>query len=544
MIKVLIADDEKKICQLIQALVNWDELGMKVIGFAHDGIEALEHIEKQNPDLVITDIRMPGKDGLEIIESARENNPDLEFIVISGYKHFEYAQTAIKLGVNDYLLKPIKKTELLGTLSKIEEKFKFKYNQIDRDEKIKLNLKNNVEKIRSAFFADYLLREEVFGYENFSIEYFNSKYHLNFNEGLFQTIIVNVDTFEEAFYKDGMHVLGSKVEAIIELYLNEECIDLKTYIDGRRSITVLNYEVAQKETIRKKIRDILADILVQSNIFENIEITISIGEAYKEIFCLRDSFKDAEEKSLQRIVQGRSKIIESGISEESQKRIDQILSNFNKNISGAVEILEETLIEESLKTFEAEIRAEENINGKQVFEIIQEAVAIFLMMLRKYQFNTESTKELQEKFLKELQGCFSYEQLFEKLNSLIKSISSEVLTEKKQLEIKPIREAKQYIQANYMNHISLEEVSSVVGFSPAYFSSMFKKESGQNFMEYISEVRMNKAKEFLKTTSWSISVICESVGYSDIKHFTQSFKKQTGLKPNEFRKLYSWAGTD
>lgn len=544
MIKVLIADDEKKICQLIQALVNWDELGMEIIGFAHDGIEALDKIENENPDLVITDIRMPGKDGLEIIESARENNPDLEFIVISGYKHFEYAQTAIRLGVNDYLLKPIKKTELWGTLGEIEKKFKFKYNQMDKDEKIKLNLKNSLEKIRSAFFADYLLREEVFGYENFSIKYFDSKYHLNFKEGLFQTIIVNVDALEDTFYKEGMHVLGSKVELIISLYLNEACIDFKTYIDGRRSITVLNYEVHQKEIIRKKIKDILADLLVQSNIFENIEITISIGEAYKDIFCLRDSFKDAEEKSLQRIVQGRGKIIDSGISEASQKLIDQILSKFNKNISGAVEILEETLIEESLKTFEEDIRAEENINGKQLFEVIQEAVAIFLMMLRKYQFNTESTKELQEKFLREMQGCFSYEQLFEKLNELIRSISSEVLTEKKQLEIKPIREAKQYIQENYMNHISLEEVSSVVGFSPAYFSSMFKKESGQNFMEYISEVRMNKAKEFLKTTSWSITVICESVGYSDIKHFTQSFKKQTGLKPNEFRKLYSWAGTD
>ena len=130
------------------------------------------------------------------------------------------------------------------------------------------------------------------------------------------------------------------------------------------------------------------------------------------------------------------------------------------------------------------------------------------------------------------------------MNFVVKDIFNEVMTEKKKVEVKPIRMAKKYIQTNYMRHISLEEVSSVVGFSPAYFSSMFKKESGQNFMEYISEVRMDRAKDFLKTTNWSVASICESVGYSDVKHFTQNFRKYTGLNPNEFRRFYAWAGED
>ncbi|EOR26989.1 two component AraC family transcriptional regulator, partial [Clostridium sartagoforme AAU1] len=114
-----------------------------------------------------------------------------------------------------------------------------------------------------------------------------------------------------------------------------------------------------------------------------------------------------------------------------------------------------------------------------------------------------------------------------------------IIEDKRQADTKPIRVAKEYIKQNYMKQISLEEVSSFVGFNSSYFSHLFKKESGKNFLEYLSETRMNKAKEFLKESNLSISVICERVGYCDIKHFTKSFKKIAGIKPNEYRKLYS-----
>ena len=112
LLKVIIADDEDKVCQLIYGLIDWESLGMEVIGIAHNGLEALEMVKTLEPDLMITDIRMPGYDGLELIERSKEISDTLEFIIISGFRHFEYAQHAIKYGVGDYLLKPIKKEEL------------------------------------------------------------------------------------------------------------------------------------------------------------------------------------------------------------------------------------------------------------------------------------------------------------------------------------------------------------------------------------------------------------------------------------------------
>ena len=121
MLKVIIADDERLICRLVQALADWESLGMEVAALAENGLEALELIKSREPDILITDIRMPGCDGLELIRSAKELMPDLEVVIISGYAHFEYAQKAMKYGAGYYLLKPIKQTELMETLEKIRE---------------------------------------------------------------------------------------------------------------------------------------------------------------------------------------------------------------------------------------------------------------------------------------------------------------------------------------------------------------------------------------------------------------------------------------
>ena len=112
MIKVLIADDEKKICRLIEMLCDWESLGMEIIGYVHNGPEAIEMISEKKPDILIVDIRMPGCDGIEVIRRAREMNLSMEVIIISGYADFAYAKAAITQGVSAYLLKPIKQNEL------------------------------------------------------------------------------------------------------------------------------------------------------------------------------------------------------------------------------------------------------------------------------------------------------------------------------------------------------------------------------------------------------------------------------------------------
>ncbi|MGB5824503.1 MAG: helix-turn-helix domain-containing protein [Proteocatella sp.] len=543
MIKVVVADDEKKICQLICALVDWNDFDMEVVGIAHDGVAVLEMVKNIKPDLVITDIRMPGYDGLQMIALAKIMHKDLEFLIISGYKHFEYAQTAIKLGVNDYLLKPIKKSELAETLKKVQEKYKTKTNQMTSDEQLQIRLKYNVEKIRTGFFSDFLFKyNSSYDSNDISVESVNENYHLHMQEGLFQIVIIQVDSNNSEFYDRGMEILVQKIDGITGKNLLKNCFDIELYIDYTRVIVAINYEDAKKETIRKNIKEIMDGLLIQKNIFDDVDITIAMGSTQNEIGNIQKSFADAEISVMQRLVNGPGKIFEDCPKAESQQFIDMLLADFSKEMSLAVEVMDEKMIEKSINNLEIRVKERGSITGKEVFKLVKESINIYFVILRNYKLNTDSAKLFQDKFNREADFCSCQDRLFLNMKTALQTTIREVMTEKKQLDIKPIRIAKQYIQNNYMNHLSLEEVSSMAGFSSAYFSSMFKKESGQNFVEYISEIRMNKAKELLKNTDLSITVICEKVGYSDIKHFTQSFKKYTGLKPNEFRKLYSWAG--
>ena len=124
MCRVIIADDEPKVLLLIRNLIQWEELGLELVATANDGISALDLIEELHPDIVITDIRMPGYDGIELIERAKALDSRIDFIIISGYRHFNYAQKAIRFGVEDYLLKPLKALEINQTLRKMTEKYK------------------------------------------------------------------------------------------------------------------------------------------------------------------------------------------------------------------------------------------------------------------------------------------------------------------------------------------------------------------------------------------------------------------------------------
>lgn len=158
MIKVLIADDELRICELIFRLVDWEAMGMSVIAVAHDGRETIKIIKNEMPDIVITDIRMPGYNGVDVIRIGKEYNPEIQFIIISGYSQFDYAQNAIHYGVSDYLLKPVKEEELTKALMRIK-------NRIDKNNQMFNQVRKawSLEQQNRQLYREQLITEIVGG---------------------------------------------------------------------------------------------------------------------------------------------------------------------------------------------------------------------------------------------------------------------------------------------------------------------------------------------------------------------------------------------
>ena len=229
--KVLIADDEIKVCRLIQHLVDWDALEMDIVGFANDGKTAYESICEKKPDIVITDIRMPVYDGLELIRRAKEVNPEINFIVISGYSQFEYAQQAIKYGVKDYLLKPLKKRELENSLTEIKES----HESLIKSTRIRNEMESIIEASREHIRENFLMKTLQNSATNplkadMSLEQLNEQYGCKFHKGFFTAVRVrpffskNSDKSagdSEEFVMNKIHqMVKEKLEIYCETYMS------------------------------------------------------------------------------------------------------------------------------------------------------------------------------------------------------------------------------------------------------------------------------------------------------------------------------------
>lgn len=538
MIKVVVADDEPKVCQLICGLVDWASLDMEVVGIAHNGVEALDMIQSMAPDLIITDIRMPGYDGLEMIERAKKLDDHIDFIIVSGYRHFEYAQSAIKFGVCDYLLKPIKKQALMETLEKMRQKYLQRTQKLSSAQQQKLVMQNDISKLRANFF-DNLISQKAENKKEIQINTLNKEYHFHLKPGCFQVFIIKMDCNYENFYQNSIHVLQDKAKQILQGLLKQECYDLEISFQVSRAYCMLNYPEENKTMIRRQLKAVFDDLFVQNSIFDSIQLTIGLGCMVEELSQLEQSLKSAEWAVYQRVIEGTGKFVESSKCTSNLSELGNFAGDINKTIESGVEILDDQFIEKEIDVLKNQLMQRKDLSGHAVFNLIIMAYSGYLMQLGNQQLLTNDMNKCYKEFVNRADLCTSVNQLFDVLKQEIRGSMEKIRRQKKQEVKKPIRQAKQYIQQNYAQPITLEEISGIVGFNASYFSALFKKESGQNFLEYLSEVRMNQAKELLKETKLSVAKICKQVGYSDLKHFTQSFKKLTGLKPNEFRKLYS-----
>jgi len=539
MIRVMIAEDEEKVCRLIIGLVKWEELEMEIVGVAHDGVEALEKIKVCNPDLMITDIRMPGCDGLELIRSAKTLKEDLEFIIISGYRQFEYAQNAIKYGVGDYLLKPIKQDDLLASLHKMRGRYMQRTEQFSREERLQIRRKLDIDKLRNNLFIELLMNKEAAS-ADLALEQVNENYHLSFQPGLFQIFAVKIDyKYGDDPSNHALELLEEKITELLNNLLKDHILEMWIYSFDSFTYSVINYKPEQKKTIREKLRAVVDEIMAREEVFGSFSLTVGAGTAVKDVGELKDSFEEAKYAVRQRLMIGTGKFIEAGAKLDESEESHALLAKLSKSMGAAIEVLDKEALLNCVTQLKEHLAASKSFDGDQIYTLAEQACAFYLLHLRNHQFAMNHSEQLMEDFRYYANRIGSFKQLFEYLTAVLSKSMDAVIEEQQQKETKPIRIAKQYINQHYMRTLTLEEVSQVAGFNPTYFSTLFKKVSNSNFVDYLTEVRMNRAKELLRETNLSIASICEQTGYHDLKHFTKTFKKITELKPNEYRKLYS-----
>ena len=227
MLKVVVADDEMRICRLICMLADWDALGMEVVATAGNGLEALEAVKQHQPDILITDIHMPGCSGLELIEQVKTLQPDMEIIIVSGYAYFDYAQSAVKHGVGEYLLKPIQQEELMASLRKLGQRCRDRRTSEENVQTLKEGFREQISKRQEQFVCD-LMNKQV---ENLSAPEIRKQYHLVWDEGDFVVFVLKMDYEPGIFTDASIEVILEKARYLLSNLLSPICDMLVMHFD-------------------------------------------------------------------------------------------------------------------------------------------------------------------------------------------------------------------------------------------------------------------------------------------------------------------------
>lgn len=535
MIKVLIADDELRICELIFRLIDWESLGMSVIAVAHDGRETIKIIKNEMPDIVITDIRMPGYNGVDVIRIGKEYNSDIQFIIISGYSQFDYAQNAIHYGVSDYLLKPVKAEELTKALLRIK-------NRIDKNNQMYSQVKKawTLEQQNRRLYREQLIMEIAHG-KGFDVltkdmNTLNEQYKYEFIPGFFTIVIVKADglNFEE---KTESSFLYEKIQQSLSFAFAPVMQEMQgTMLDNGTYIFLFNYENEYAE-IESQIHRLLNQMLLQKDVFKKLHLTIGLG---KRVNCLAEVGKSYETAYLaikDRILVGTDRIIEGKEKIVVQDYKDYFLHTV-RELENVVENLDDKRISDIIQEWGTALSKDKEINGYQIEQSAKALVNSYLLSMQKNNYTLDEDDNLLKDFMKSIENCISLGEIQELLSGTLEQSLSEYRHKRALSGSKPIRDAKEYIRNNLAGNLTIQEVSEYVGYSSAHFSVRFKQECGITFSDYVMESRIEKSKELLKNTRETIESIAAAVGYSDVKSFTKNFKKYTEVKPSQYRKIY------
>lgn len=524
---VLIADDEAKVCQLIQGLVPWETLGLSVVGTVHDGLSALERMRTNMPDILITDIRMPGLDGIQLIQQAKEIHPALRCVIISGYRHFDYAHNAIKFGVQDYLLKPLQKEELIRTLQKLMAQ--------PGQEKL---AEHDTSPLLEAFCADSISGK--LSAAEATQEYLRARYRLALPADLrYCALLAKADVEGVAVEDTARRIAAQK--------LADGCRAAFAPLTNRLYVALTDVGVAVLLEVAEDRLEALHDALYQlrdrmemmRDLFPTLRVSIGVGDAADTAAGVAESFRQAAHALDQRLTRAEGAVILYSPAPCRTFVLRDLLGpDLLHQLSAALQGMRVNTYRTLLQTCFHRLRRAVGEDLPALRTLLRELVRYHCEQLP-VSITLQEMEGMMAACSEGWHAAISLAQVERENAQRLAAHLASVDEALQQIEQLPVRKAKAYIREHYREPLTLEMVSDVAGFNPAYFSSLFKKETGERFLEYLAAVRIKAAKQLLTDSDLPVTAIVEETGYGDYKYFCKQFKKESGLSPQEYRKLYS-----
>lgn len=529
MYKIMIADDEGIVIEALKFIIEKNFGDTCMIQSAKTGRSVIELAENFRPDIAFMDIQMPGINGIEAMKEIRKENTSVIFIILSAFNQFDYAKEAINLDVMAYMNKPIEQTQIVDVLKRAMKKIDDEKARRSNDLKIKEKLEMVVPFIESGFIYSVLFQE------NFQEDTDNYKQLLSIEENSGFMMVIECGESEHGHMTN---TIGSSVRAQ-NFYPQLRSIVKESFGDSVVGTMMANKvivftpaeELPEEQEYEWRIRQIETAREMVRQLKKTIELSFRVGIGYiREMDTIGESYREA----LKALQYGTGSVAHA------------------KDLPLTVAYDEDYPIETENRLFETVSRGEVEESAREAQRFFDWMAATYPDMdtdirLKTLEFVLWAEKLVYQnggktyhfssrhEYLQAVNTAGSYEELKQWMVEKITAASRSIAVSKEESNLGIIEKAKAYIRENYGKDICLDDVSRQVNISPYYFSKLFKAETGTNFIEYLTDIRIEKAKEMLSDKNYSMKEICAAIGYSDPNYFSRTFKKNVGVTPTDYR---------
>ena len=541
MLKIFLAEDEVIVRETIKRMIPWEDLGFELVGEAADGEMALPLLLRQKPDLLITDIKMPFMDGLTLAKVAKKEIPGLKVVILSGYDDFNYAKQAINIGVEDYLLKPITKNALIERLTEIRSRYEHEKTQKEYYEKFHREMQA-YEKNSSRDFFEALVSGSM---DMMEIYRRSEKLGLDIVAEAYNVLIFTMNCEEDfSGQREGYSEWEAESLELLEEFFSENTSAMLFRCN------IFSYGVlikGQKETIEENTRSCVSEIQrILDRKEQKRQWFVAAGEPVERLSQIQKSYYSASRAFSQRYLYDENILYYDEMASMEKKNVTEDDSTYLQKVD--VNALNPVILQKFLSN--GLLEETENFVKDYFYAIGQEPLES--LVFRNYV--TLNVRFSVMSFLKEI-GCdtrtLEQEDTEDVLSESSKSLENAIAYAEKIISQaialrdqnsgnknrSILKTAVDFIDSHYMEeNMSLNKAANAANVSANHFSALFSQNMGQTFIEYLTNLRMNKAKEYLRCTSMRSSEIAGEIGYKDAHYFSYLFKKTQGMTPSDYRK--------
>lgn len=529
--RIMLVDDEEEVRKAIIRNMDWEKLGFTVVGDAENGEDALEKLEQWEPDVVITDIRMPYMDGLTLTARIREKYPSMKILIFSGYDDFEYAKQAIKLNVTEYILKPVNSEELSVILKRI---------RVSLDEEIEQ--RRNIDSLRSSYLGSLPILRELFlnnlvhgtvdmetaavRFEEYGISILDARKWL--------AAVIHVGQVEQIETKElSMHqeLIPISVRGLVEDCLQTYC--RCTIFTSPEGITVI--AAIDENNTQTGLINLFHDICKESRRVLEVGITIGVGHSCDRLQDIGEAYRSAVDALGYRAIVGEGKTIYINDVEPVSRGKLRLDAKDEEELTAAIKFGSAQTIDGILRRLSV-CMEDVKVHARQ-YQLYMLSIANCLFrLMQQYDLDMNEMFDSKEQYEDMLAGICKREEFADRIIPVACRMNEAMNRERDNTTRRVMDQAKEYIREHYAKpELSVEMLCRYLHMSPAYFSTVFKKETGQSYVNYLTEVRLKKAVELLNETDDKTYMIAQKVGYQEQNYFSYVFKKKYGVSPTKYR---------